>query len=91
MAINMVKCPLKNGECRHCSMEQFISVKEVGIIKTGKMDRRVTKINLGERCNNDGNKMVKELTKCPSDIALGVPLVPYKITELDWMRSRITG
>lgn len=84
----MVKCPLKGNVCRHCSMDQKIEVKEVGVIATGKMERKVTRINFGERCNNDGRKMVKELTECPSDIALGVPLVQYEITELDWMRSK---
>ena len=84
----MQKCPLKGKGCRHCSQEHQVTVERV-LVKTGKTERREVRTPLGERCNNDGRHYVRELKECPADIALGVPLVPYEVSELDWMRTKM--
>ena len=86
-----MKCPLKGKECDYCSPGQIVTVQRVGVIKTGKLERREVRTNLGERCENDGRKTVGELTECPADIALGVKITPgmYQVNELDWMKRRM--
>jgi hypothetical protein len=83
----MQKCPSNGRECRHCSKEHAVTVERV-LVKTGKTERREVRTPLGEWCNNDGRHYVRELKECPTDIALGVPLVPYVESELDWSKRR---
>jgi hypothetical protein len=83
-------CPLNSGQpCRHCSDEFIRDTQRVGVIATGRIEIRKTSVHLGERCNNDGRLMVKDLRECPIPAALQVPLQPLpEPSELEWMRRR---
>jgi hypothetical protein len=50
--------------------------------------RSVIVKKLGAFCNNDGRHFVRELEACPVPEALAVPLVPYEIDPLTWMRLK---
>jgi hypothetical protein len=86
-------CPLAppwmNKDCRHCSDETTHKVQHVGVIKTGLIERRQTRIHRGLFCNNDGRHFVKELTVCPQPVPGSIPLVTYEVSELEWMRRRV--
>ena len=45
----------------------------------------------GAWCNNDGKHYVSELTECPIPGARAVPLVPFELSELQWMSRRETA
>jgi hypothetical protein len=63
-------------------------VKHVGVIKTQLLERVETRVTLGLFCNNDGRHFVRELTECPMQEGMNVPLVKKETTELEWMRMR---
>jgi len=79
-------CPKTGQECRHVSIEKDIRIQRVGVIKTGQVEKRETRIILGERCNNDGRHYVRDLPECPIPGAIVVPLVPFELNELTWMK-----
>lgn len=83
-----VICPMTKSPCRHCSNEEILNVSRVGIIKTGQIERREIRTPLGQFCNNDGRHFVRELDACPIPGALAAPLVPYELSELEWMRRQ---
>lgn len=86
--LSYASCSKTGSPCRHVSIEKIRNVQRVGVLKTGKIERRESIILLGERCNNDGRCMVSELRECPIPAALAVPLVPFEISPLEWMRRR---
>lgn len=84
-------CPMTGKECQYVSMERVIKIQRVGVIKTGRFERRETRIDLGEFCNNDGKHFVRDLKECPIPGALAVPLVPFVVDELTWMKRHSSG
>lgn len=65
-----------------------MSVSRVGVIKTGQIERRISFIDFGEFCNNDGRHYVKDLPEFPVQGALAMP-VPEALAgvdELTWMK-----
>ena len=81
-------CPKGKRRCRHATDSKHTIISRVGVIKTGQMERRVTVIPLGIRCENDGRHMASELKECPADLALKAPLIKYELSELDWGKRK---
>jgi len=90
----MMICPLIDKLCRHCSKEfkhtgEFTRIFKD--LKTGffmAAGQGTACVPMGEFCNNDGRHFVRDLKECPAKIALGVPLVPLELSELQWMSCR---
>lgn len=81
-------CEKTGTQCRHCSEEKHINLSYVGNIKTGRMEKRISIANLGQFCNNDGKKFVRDMIVCPLPDALSVKLVKRELTELEWMKLK---
>lgn len=81
-------CDKTGNPCRFCSNETLTNVSRVGIIATGRIERRVSTVNLGQFCNNDGRHYVRDLPACPVPGALAAPLVKHELSELEWMRRK---
>lgn len=82
-----MQCPKTGTPCRHCSDEVRREVSRTGDIVSG--IRRTEKVQpLGPYCNNDGQHFVKDLPECPVPAALAVPLVPYEIDPVTWMKLK---
>ena len=84
----LIYCPKGKKECRHCSNMQIVNVKRVGVIKTGAMERIVSKVNLGKWCECDGRHYVRDLKTCPVEDGKKVKLVPFVLSELAWSQRR---
>jgi hypothetical protein len=84
-------CPKIAGPCRHCSDMTRRIVTRTGDILTG-IRRTVEVQHLGEFCNNDGRRFVRDIPICPVFLAILVPTAPFKpwneVSELEWMRRR---
>jgi hypothetical protein len=82
-------CEKIGKPCRFCSDDRVLSVSRVGVIATGRIERRETWIGLGQWCNNDGKHPVRDLPDCPIPIALTAPPANLEISELVWFRRRM--
>lgn len=83
-----IVCERTGKPCRHCSEEKFTNISRVGVIATGQIEIRKTVAPLGQRCNNDGRHLVRELSTCPIPGALSVPLIRHEVSELEWSRRK---
>ena len=67
-------CNLGNCKCRHCSAENVVDIKRVGVIATGKTETRTRKIPLGLFCSNV-NMWVGSMKACPVPDHIRNPMI----------------
>jgi hypothetical protein len=82
-----VICSKTGAPCRHCSDEIARVITRTGDSVKG-IRRAETITPLGQFCNNDGQHFVRDLPVFPVPSAVSVPLAPFQLSELEWMRRR---
>lgn len=84
---DLVTCEKSGAPCRHCSEEYHY--EEQLVIFKGRLEKRTMGTPIGQFCNNDGTKFVRDLSVCPATEKPTKPFIPWnEISELEWMQRR---